>query len=171
MPLNFESDMDWHDAYLAQAKSDYAVMKRLNRPDVEYCHRLHYLQMATEKLAKAMMTRRGSNTPAKKSHAMFVRMLQLIRNSRDVRQQLGYYKADFFVSYIDSLMDLASKIERLSPDQAGFTRPNPEYPWWKDQAASHVWAPSEYNFPEFDPLDPKMVKIELLVGDLLRLAI
>ena len=66
---------------------------------------------------------------------------------------------------------LAWRIERLSPDQAGFTHPNPEYPWWRDKTARQAWAPVEYDFPEFNPLDAKMIKIDQLIGDLLRLAI
>ncbi len=44
------------DAYAAQSRSDFAVY-RLYLVDAEECHRLHYLQMACEKIAKAYRLR------------------------------------------------------------------------------------------------------------------
>jgi hypothetical protein len=169
MPWNCETDMGWHEAYLAQARSEHAVWKRLDDQEVEYCHRLHCLQMVTEKLAKAMLTPPGSATPAPKVHTVFVRMLQVLKWRPDIQRQLRYPNAAVFKSYIDSLLGLARRIERLSPNQAGLTQPNPEYPW-EDQAARRIWAPAEYEYPEFEPLHPKMIKIARLIGDLLRLA-
>lgn len=161
--------MGWHDAYLTQARSDHAVLRKLSGPDVDYCHRLHYMQMVTEKLAKAMLTSPGSAAPAPTSHTMLVRMLQVLKARPEIRRQLGYADASVFKAYVDSLLDLADRIQRLSPDQAGLTQPNPEYPW-ESMATHQVTAPADYAFPEFDPRDPKMIKIDRLVGDLLRLA-
>jgi hypothetical protein len=162
--------MDWHEAYLTQARSEYAVSRKLGE-DVEHCHHLHYLQMVSEKLAKGILTPSGSMTPAPMSHVMFVRMLKAIKGRPDIRQQLGYRSVDVFRSYIDSLLDLAWKIERLSPEQAGLTQPNPEYPWWKDPGKTQVMAPAQYDFPEFDQRNRRMGKIDRLIGALLRLAI
>ena len=159
--------MGWHEAYLIQARGEHAILKKLARPEIEYSHRLHYLQMVTEKLAKAMLTPPGSSTPAPTSHLMFVRMLQVLKARPEIRRQLGFNDSAIFKSYIDSLLDLAAKIERLSPDQAGLNQPNPEYPW-QDPATHQVRAPVEYDFPEFDPRDPKMIKIDRLIDDLLR---
>jgi hypothetical protein len=47
--------MSWREAFLRQAHSDYAMVLHLNEPSVSYCHRLHFLQMAAEKLGKALM--------------------------------------------------------------------------------------------------------------------
>ena len=45
-------------AFYAQASSDWALYKRLaDLDDVALCHKLHYLQMACEKLAKAYRLR------------------------------------------------------------------------------------------------------------------
>ena len=45
--------MTWSEAFILQARSDYAIFKSLGgSPDTPECHRLHYLQMATEKLTK-----------------------------------------------------------------------------------------------------------------------
>jgi hypothetical protein len=126
--------------------------------------------MVTEKLAKGVLTPAGSRKQALMTHAMFVRMMQVIKGRPNIRRHLGYAQAQFFSQYIDSLLDIATRIESLSPDKAGVTRPNPEYPWWKDKAAGEVCAPADYEFPEFHPGDPRMIKIKTLVSDLLRLA-
>ncbi|HET6251517.1 MAG TPA: hypothetical protein VFE47_27780 [Tepidisphaeraceae bacterium] len=161
--------MGWHEAYLAQARSEELIRSQLKAARVPYCHRLHYLQMVTEKLAKAMLTPAGSSSPAPTTHTAFVRMLQVIKGRREIRGQLGFADASLFRSFIDSLLDLAARIEGLSPDQAGLTHPNPEYPW-EDPVTHLVQAPADYNFPQFDVRDPKMIKIDRLVSDLLRLA-
>ena len=161
--------MGWHEAYPAQARSDYAMFRSLGMQNANHCHQLHYLQMASEKMAKAMLTAPGDDKPAPSSHVMFVRMLQVLKGRPEVRRQLGYSDVKVFKAYIDSLLDLATRIEQLSPDQAGLTRPNAEYPW-EDQSSRQVLAPVEYSFPEFNPRDPKMAKIDRLIGDLLRIA-
>lgn len=160
--------MDWHRAFLEQARSDHAVLRRLSRLPVEDCHRLHYLQMVSEKLAKAMLTRPGGGSPPAASHAVLVRMLQVLKARPDLRRQLGFSDAASFKSYIDSLLDLAGKIEGLAPALAGFTQPNAEYPW-QDPGASEVQVPARYDFPEFDPRTPRMIKIHQLIEDLLRI--
>jgi hypothetical protein len=161
--------MDWHEAYLKQARSEYVVLQWLTRMNREYCHRLHYLQMVTEKLGKAMVTPAGGTEPAPVSHVIFVRMLQVLKTRPEVRRRLGYRDAAVFKEFIDSLLELAGRIERLSPDQAGLTQPNPEYPW-KDAATGDILAPTDYAFADFNPRDPKMMKIDHLINDLLRIA-
>lgn len=160
--------MGWHESYLIQARSDYAILRKLQSRDVEHCHRLHYLQMVSEKLAKAMLTPASRTTPAPTSHAMFVRMLQVLKSRPEIRRKLGYQDTVIFKAFIDSLLQLAARIERLSPDQAGLINPNPEYPW-KNTATGNIFAPAEYAFPEFNPRDPRMIKIDRLIGDLLRI--
>lgn len=160
--------MGWHEAYLAQARSDYAILKRLDAPEVECCHRLHYLQMVTEKLAKAMLTPPRCAEPAPMTHTAFVRMLQVLKIRPEIRRQLGFRDAKVFKNYVDSLLDAAAKIEHLSPDQAGLTRPNPEYPW-QTQPGGEVQSPADYAFAEFGPRDPRMIKIDRLLNTLLRI--
>jgi hypothetical protein len=160
--------MGWHESYLAQARGEWAIMRRLATARVATCHRLHYLQMVTEKLSKAVLTSAGSATPARTTHAAFVRMLQVIKGRREIREQLGFTDAAIFRNYVDSLLDLAGKIQQLSPDQAGLAQPNPEYPW-EDPTTHQVQALVEHDFPEFDPSDLRMLKIDRLISDLLRL--
>lgn len=161
--------MGWHEAYLVQARSEHAMLRRLELPPVEYCHRLHYLQMVSEKLAKAMLTPPASTSPAPTSHAAFVRMLRTLKTRPDIRRRLGYRDTTSFGRYINSLLELAERIEGLAPDQGGLTKPNPEYPW-EDLGTGQIRAPAEYRFPEFNPRDPKMIKIDRLIADLLLIA-
>jgi hypothetical protein len=42
----------WQLAFLRQARSDWETYQRIDDPTWPTCHRLHFLQMATEKLAK-----------------------------------------------------------------------------------------------------------------------
>ena len=162
--------MDWHEAYLAQARSDHAVMRLLNAHSFPYCHQLHYLQMVAEKLAKGILTPAGAKAPAPAKHAVIVKMLQVLKNSPGIRRALRFRSAEAFTRYISSMLDLGRRMERLSPEQAGFTQPNPEYPWWKDRAAGRVWAPAEYSFPELHALSAQMSKLRSLIADLLHTA-
>jgi hypothetical protein len=57
------------------------------------------------------------------------RFLRISKGLPELRRQLGYegnYNA--FVSYIDSLLPLAEKIEALAPEGKRLDKPNPEYP-------------------------------------------
>ena len=58
--------------YLTQARSDFRALRTLKGADA--CHQIHYLQMATEKLAKAYFWRAGK--PLKKQHDFFVKFLR-----------------------------------------------------------------------------------------------
>lgn len=144
-------------------------MKKLATARVEYSHQLHYLQMVTEKLAKAMLTPVGSLDPAPTSHTAFVRMLQSLKGRPEVRHQLGFTDTALFRSYIDSLLGIADQIQRLSPDRAGLKQPNPEYPW-QSPGTTDVITPAEYDFPEFNPRSAKMIKVDRLIDDMLRIA-
>lgn len=50
---------DWRTAYFCQARSDYETLQLLEEAGAPFCQRLHYLQMATEKLAKGFATAPG----------------------------------------------------------------------------------------------------------------
>jgi hypothetical protein len=57
-------------AYLQQGRSDFDIYKKL--VDVPECHRLHYLQMACEKIAKAYRLR-DTQTSLEENLLSFVR--------------------------------------------------------------------------------------------------
>lgn len=159
--------MDWRTAFLLQARSDFAIFQRLNDSPTDYCHRLHYMQMATEKLAKSLLSPPHSDPP-EASHAAFVRMLQVLKTRKDVRRQLGFRHTAAYRAYLDSLLELASRVERLAPSLAGPNEPNPEYPW-RDSKTQDVIVPAQFAFDEFDLKNPKMLKLAALVGALLRI--
>src|SRR5258708_6753972 len=75
-----------------QAQSDLQLLNQFSG-SVHQCHRLHYLQMATEKLSKAYLWRSGKSPP--RSHVGFVRFLKALldRRSSDlvrISRPLGY---------------------------------------------------------------------------------
>ena len=121
--------MAWREAFFAQAQSEQAVRQQLNLLKVEYSHQLHYLQMLTEKLAKSYASHPNSVDAPTTSHAAFVRLLQVIKGRPDVRRKLGYENPDVFTQFINSLLPLADKIQRLAPNFAGTTNPNPSSLW------------------------------------------
>lgn len=161
--------MSWRDAFLRQARSEHEVRRRLNDASVEYSHRLHYLQMVTEKLAKGLQSKPDDPDAPETTHSGFVRLLQTLKGRRTIRRQLGFSDAAIFRRFIDSLLDLAERVERLAPAAAGLAAPNPEYPW-RDPKTGLVHAPADYSFGLFDPRAPKMIKLERLLDELVRTA-
>lgn len=160
--------MDWREAFLRQARSDFALLGRLNDPQVPYCHRLHYLQMTAEKLAKSFLVQPGCADPPRFSHAALVRMLQTLKNRPEISEQLGFPETRVFGRYIDALLPLAREIERLAPSHAGLTQPNPEYPW-RHPGTAEIHVPAEFGFQPFDPTNPRMIKIHQILAGLLRI--
>ena len=129
-----------------QAKSDHAVLVVLRRRGDAPCLQLHYLQMVTEKLAKAYFWR--SSTPPKRIHAGFgVFMRLLLQVPQPKRQQMAdLFNFGRFVelqNWMSAALPLTYELERLAPALAN-DGPNPEYPW-PHHAPKH--APATYNFP------------------------
>jgi len=156
----------WREAYLRQARSDYEVYSFLNTPDVPLCHRLHYLQMASEKLAKSFLSK-GSRKPYKKTHIAFVRFLKISKRYKPIQRELGYAKnLPAYCAYIDSLLGPAQLIEDLAPVGGDHDKVNPEYPW-KD-ATGVIRVPVDYAFREFSAED--IANIQTLLTDLFRIA-
>ena len=110
--------------YLVQARTDWRLCGLLKKEP--RCHRLHYLQMCTEKLAKAYFWRRPDAGAL--GHAAFTRLIRAIAGNRRVAEHLGFIKTTHFREWINEISDLAYEIERLAPALAG-DGPNPEYPW------------------------------------------
>ncbi len=129
-----------------QVQSDFRAFELLQKHSAADCHRLHYLQMVTEKLAKAYYWRTGREP--KQSHKGFVRFVQTLMNrKRDeqlrIAQILGFGSVASFDAFVLSAGPIAYAIESLAP--ALSNGPNPEYPWPPSQPE---WAPAAYNFPE-----------------------
>ena len=164
--------MSWKEAFCKQAESDYTMFEQLNRLKTpgSVCHQLHYLQMSTEKLAKAFSCPPGG-APPRTTHAALARFLRISKGLPKLREQLGYggsrnYNA--FVSYIDSLLPFAEKIESLAPEGRRLDKPNPEYPW-KSQAGD-VIAPIDHPFREIWSDVTSMNKLRNLMVNLMRIA-
>ena len=127
------------------------------------CQKLHYLQMATEKLAKAFLSSPSDKPP--NVHKAIVRFLQTCKSRPEIRRQLGFdNQHEAFRLYIDSILDLAGRIEDLAP-VGGQERLNPEYPWL--DGAGSVIAPASYGFSEFG--QQELLKFQNLTDSLFRI--
>lgn len=156
--------MSWKEGYLQQAKSDYETYRILTANKVKICHRLHYLQMASEKLAKSFMCR-GSQRPTRLTHYVLVRFLQTTKKQPGISRLMNDNQS-VYCSYIDGLLEIAKRVEDLAPSGGDFCKLNPEYPW--EDAFGVVQIPAKYDFHEFRPTD--LVKLQTLIDNLFRIA-
>lgn len=142
----------WALAYHRQAVSDWRMYQRLALdPGVEACHALHYLQMATEKLAKAYHFRdRGTSTERLLTeHVGFQRFVAAWLYRRGLRARAGH-RPRMGQATVDQLLLLARQVERLAPAVDRLRTPsNSEYPW---DDGSAVVTPADYGFPELSLL-------------------
>lgn len=135
-----------------QANSDFSVYTLFRQQGVAICHVLHFLQMTTEKVAKAYYWRGGQPPP--KSHAGFVQFVRFLGQIRHSSQQervarlFGFQRFSDFQNSLRSISHIAYDLERLAPDLA-LDGPNPEYPWPHDQPRQ---APALYQFPIWEKL-------------------
>jgi hypothetical protein len=143
--MNSSQELWWR-----QAKADHDAFELLRREGAAQCHLLHYLQMATEKIAKAYFWR--SDIPPALSHAGFRKVLKFLGGvPRDRRERVA--KLFSFPRFTDSqewaraAMPIADALQRLAPDLAG-DGPNPEYPWH----ARPQFAPVNYDFAIWNTL-------------------
>lgn len=120
MPLNGPQRL-----FLDQARSDYRMFRFLRGRDV--CHRLHYLQMCTEKLSKVWFWRTlpPLHIPGHNTFEPFLRALPA-SGPADFHRIFGYRDARRIVPQWPSILSLALSIQQLAP---GPTNANPEYPW------------------------------------------
>jgi hypothetical protein len=120
VPLNVPQQL-----FLDQARSDYEIYGYLSRRDT--CHRLHYLQMCTEKLAKVYFWR-GGVFPGYGHHKFEPFLRALDTNRPDFYLMFGYKELRRFNLQKPSIFNLASRLQNLAPS-GGNLGPNPEYPW------------------------------------------
>jgi len=127
--------------FLDQARSDYEIYGKLARQDV--CHRLHYLQMCTEKLSKVWFWR--LMYPPTGGHHTFEPFLRALATAGrdDFHRMFGYSDARRFAPQWPFILQLASRIQNLAP---GPNNPNPEYPWPRNRPTHR---PLSYPFPEW----------------------
>jgi hypothetical protein len=137
--------MMWANAYLEQARSDWVTRELIAQIPCATCHELHYLQMTTEKLGKAVLLR-GKTTDMRglgKTHHAFVRFLRLAARNHNLQRKLCMHGVQL-QQYILGVLPIADQIEHLAPTLAR-DGPNPEYPW--EIPSGGVIAPASYAFP------------------------
>jgi hypothetical protein len=136
VPLNIAEQL-----FLDQARSDYEIYECMSKQNA--CHRLHYLQMCTEKLAKAYMWRRGVSPGLK--HDKFEPFVRALALRRDFHEMFGYRDPRRFNLRKDSIFSLALRLQNLARG-GGNNGPNPEYPWPPNMPTA---GPLSYTFPEW----------------------
>ena len=118
------------DAYAEQSRSDFTVYS-VYLQEAEECHRLHYLQMACEKIAKAYRLRDlvSFNSEDLYSHAVFSKFITGFLKSKLVRRR--YASQDSKRREVERYArSLAVEIEKLAPAVDRERTPaNAEYPW------------------------------------------
>ena len=159
--------MTWKEAFFKQAENDFAIFLEFNNSNKPICQQLHYLQMASEKLSKAFLCSH-KNLPPKTTHAALTKFLTVSKGRPELRNKLGYkdnYKS--FVSYIDSLLTFANKIEQLAPEGDNLNKPNPEYPWIQN---GYVICPLNFDYQNIwsDPI--KIAEFTALIHSLIRIS-
>jgi hypothetical protein len=136
----------WGRAYARQAKFDFDAWNALQgNPDLPECQKLHFLQMACEKLVKAHLCLAGSNPhDLRTSHAYIAKNLPIIIREQFLLENAALQKVFRKMEKVARL--LAREIELLHPAvEAGGKRPdNCEYPWENGKKKLHV--PGDWKF-------------------------
>jgi hypothetical protein len=142
----------WASAFAAQSRSDWQVYDLLSAElEIPSCHKLHYLQMACEKIAKAYRCRDTSANLEEllKRHVGFAKFIGSFLASPSVTE--AYKGRDAQLREVSRLTRaLAREIEKLAPavDRTGSPE-NSEYPW---ETGGDVVSPCHYNYPRLSLL-------------------
>ncbi len=135
---------NWQKAFLRQARVDWEAYQRTREAPWPECHRLLFLQMATEKLGKALLVAGHSSLDKiTQTHAAFVKFLQVAGNHRKLKRALGMKPLQQSAQF-KALLPFAREIELLAPALAQHG-PNPEYPW--PEVSGNIVAPADHLFP------------------------
>ncbi len=156
----------WMKAFLEQARSDWQAYQLVYHSTLPPCHAMHYLQMATEKLAKAALLAGGMKPDdLRNSHLAFTKFLRLAFRNRNLRFEMGMSGAQIRAHFASAL-PIADAIERLAPALAG-GGVNPEYPWESPDGVVHT--PSNFSFELVEGLStPKGVNLLKDISLMLR---
>ena len=150
---------EWGRAFAKQAKADFdswnALTLHLRLPEgtapLPACQKLHFLQMACEKLAKAHLCRSGPDPETiQSSHAYTEKVLPRIVRQQIALETGGAPRDSRFV--MTHCRHLAREIELLHPsvDDDNKRPDNCEYPWEDRNGKVHV--PAEATFPALNLL-------------------
>jgi len=147
-------------AFYRQAESDWSVFQHFHSSELRWwekmqqvwcglagvrrvsfpvCHELHYLQMCTEKLAKAYFR---TNPP--KGHEAFRSFHRDLLLNPKCLASLGFASTSDLTRWQGSVKPIVDAIEDLAPSIADRKKlPNPEYPWPK---SNPIIAPVDHSF-------------------------
>jgi hypothetical protein len=159
----------WARGYARQALSDLRAREALvdaKDSRTEKCHRLHFLQMATEKVCKAYVLaaagEQDSVREIRRSHAYIAGRLPQI-----ARGFYGKLNDNNEISRweLSEIKRLAKEIQTLAPACKGedLREDNCEYPW--EDAQGYVRVPCEYNFPNIDDGERGIVRLINLIRE------
>lgn len=150
---------NWQTAFLKQARVDWDTYQRIRQGTWPECHQLLLLQMASEKLSKALLVVGHSSLETiAQSHAAFVKFMHIASNQRKIQKTLGMKKSQQRAQF-KTLLPLAYEIELLAPALAQ-NGPNAEYPW--KNASGNILAPADYPFPLIKRLRQTPQGVQLL---------
>lgn len=125
--------------------SDLSAYKAVLALGLPECQSLHLLQMATEKLGKAMRRAAKQAGAETKVHPAIVKALRMLRNRRDAGAALHGGRFEQWQMSVDRLLPLADAIERTAPALAGGGE-NTEYPWESTLRPGDWLVPAEHVF-------------------------
>jgi hypothetical protein len=137
----------WSRAFASQAISDLDARSLLAHAGAAKCHRLHFIQMAAEKLCKAFLIQANGYRTMKLTHTVVDKHLAFVVSS--VLAKEGY-SSSVMKARLRGVRLLGREIEILSPacDADGVREDNSEYPW--QTTAGLVQIPHEYSFPNLN---------------------
>jgi hypothetical protein len=134
-------------AFISQARSDWGAYEIFATQAIPACHRLHYLQMTCEKVAKAYRLRdtKADVDRLATSHVGFEKFV----GAFGVTLKDEYAgREEQLARLIRSWRKYAREVEKLAPATNRATTPeNAEYPW---ETADAVIPPCQYGFPALE---------------------
>lgn len=160
---------EWARGFHRQARSDWALMQRLRETDgVARCHPWHYLQMASEKIAKAyrLLIPNADEEELRSRHVGFERFIASVIESPAFAQRFRV-RASQLQFIRRRLRAIAREIEGLAPAvDRGANPENVEYPW---AVGDRVIAPCEYDFARMTVLrEPHGVILLRIIDEAIR---
>ena len=144
---------EWARSYAKQAKSDFHLYKELLQynNEIEICHKLHYLQMTCEKIAKAyqLKTTQIKLQDVLTKHRIVSGFINNFLKSPPINQH--YHGRTEYLKFIShSINAWAREIEKMAPaiDRENYPI-NSEYPW---EQYDQLVIPCEYAYSNISSL-------------------
>lgn len=155
--------MNWKEAFLRQAFSDFEVHEKLARLQLPSCHELLYLQMAVEKLGKYYLAPNDGAKPVP-THKSIVKGLKHSASNPATRQKMGFSNHAVYREKIQRVCSVAQWLEDLYPTSDD-NAPNAKYPWC--DASGAVMAPCDVEF-HTQVSQPQLKEFKAFIKGVLR---